>query len=92
MCELVELPSGINPIGSKWLFNKNITIVGQLKKFKSRLLAKIYSQVEGVNFGDIFSPIEKLNSISDLGVHLWPPTYPTSSNYSFHLGIFYIGF
>jgi hypothetical protein len=27
---------------------------GQVEKFKDRLVAKGYSQVEGVNFGDIF--------------------------------------
>jgi hypothetical protein len=37
--------------------------VGQVKKFKARLVAKGYSQVEGVDFGDIFSPVEKLTSI-----------------------------
>jgi hypothetical protein len=34
--------------------------IGQVDKVKSRLVVKGYSQVEGVNFGDIFSPITKL--------------------------------
>jgi hypothetical protein len=36
---------------------------GQVENFKSRLVAKGYSQVEGVDFGEIFSPVEKLTSI-----------------------------
>jgi hypothetical protein len=36
---------------------------GQVEKFKSRLVVKGYSQVEGVDFSDIFSPIAKLTSI-----------------------------
>jgi hypothetical protein len=36
---------------------------GQVEKFKARLVAKGYSQVEGVDFGEIFSPVEKLTSI-----------------------------
>jgi hypothetical protein len=37
--------------------------VGQFKKFKARLVEKVYSQVEGVDFSEIFSLVEKLNFI-----------------------------
>jgi hypothetical protein len=36
---------------------------GQIDKFKSLLVEKGYSKVEGVNFSDSFSPITKLTSI-----------------------------
>ena len=34
-----------------------------MDKYKSRLVAKGYSQVEGIDFGEIFSPVAKLTSI-----------------------------
>ena len=34
-----------------------------MDKYKSRLVAKGYSQVEGIDFGKIFSPVAKLTSI-----------------------------
>jgi hypothetical protein len=34
-----------------------------VEKCKARLVAKGYSQVEGIDFGEIFSPIAKLTSI-----------------------------
>jgi hypothetical protein len=34
-----------------------------VEKYKSRLVAKGYSQVEGIDFGEIFSHVAKLNSI-----------------------------
>jgi hypothetical protein len=34
-----------------------------MHKYKARIVAKGYSQVEGIDFGDIFSPISKLASI-----------------------------
>jgi hypothetical protein len=60
---LVKLPSGRNTIGRKWVFKKNMNVTGKVEKFKARLVEKCYSQVEGVEFSDIFSPIAKLNSI-----------------------------
>jgi hypothetical protein len=64
--DLVKLPSGRNLIGSKWVFKKNINATGQVEKFKDQLVLKAYSQVEGVDFGDIFSPVAKLSSIKVL--------------------------
>jgi hypothetical protein len=61
--DLVELPTGRNPIGSKWVFKKKQNAEGKLEKHKSQLVAKGYSQVERIDFGDIFSYIAKLTSI-----------------------------
>jgi hypothetical protein len=61
--DLVKLPIGRNLVDSKWVFKKNMNVARQVKKFKAQLVTKGYSQVEGVNFSDIFSPIAKLTSI-----------------------------
>jgi hypothetical protein len=37
--------------------------IGQVEKFKAGLVVKGYSQVEGVDFSEIFSPVAKLTSI-----------------------------
>ena len=61
--QLVQLPAGRKAIGSKWLFKKNLHAEGKVYKYKARLVAKGYSQVEGIDFGEIFSPVAKLTSI-----------------------------
>jgi hypothetical protein len=61
--DLVELPTGRNPIGSKWVFKKKLNAEGKVEKYKARLVAKGYSQVEGIDFGKIFSHVAKLTSI-----------------------------
>jgi hypothetical protein len=38
--DLVELPNGRNPIGSKWVFNNKLNAEGKVEKYKARLVAK----------------------------------------------------
>eukprot|EP00253_Pinus_taeda_P025185 PITA_25185 len=61
--DLVELLVGRKPIGDKWVFKKNTNAEGKVEKYKAQLVAKGYSQVLGIDFGDIFSPISKVASI-----------------------------
>jgi hypothetical protein len=61
--DLVESPSGRNNVSIKWVFKKKMNAIGQVWKFKSRLVAKGSSQVEGVDFSEIFSLVAKLTSI-----------------------------
>eukprot|EP00253_Pinus_taeda_P003041 PITA_03041 len=41
--DLVELPAGRKPIGSKWVFKKKTNAEGKVEKYKARLVAKGYS-------------------------------------------------
>jgi hypothetical protein len=61
--DLVEFPTGRKTIGRKWVFKKKLNAEGKVEKYKARLVAKGYSQVEGIDFGEIFSPVAKLTSI-----------------------------
>jgi hypothetical protein len=61
--DLVEFPTGRNLIGRKSVFKKKLNAKGKVEKYKARLVAKGYSQVEGIDFGEIFSFVAKLTSI-----------------------------
>ena len=64
-CDLVELSTERNPIGSKWVFKNKLNAEGKVEKYKARLVAKGYSQVEGIDFGEIFIyPLFLLHSAS----------------------------
>ena len=52
--DLVELSTGRNPIGNKWVFKKKLNVKFKVEKYKAQLVEKGYSQVEGIDFGDIF--------------------------------------
>ena len=52
--DLVELSVGRKPIGNKWVFKKKTNAEGKVQKYKAWLIAKGYSQVSGIDFGDFF--------------------------------------
>lgn len=61
--DLVPFPKGRNLVGYKWVFKKQYGLDGSIEKYKVRLVAKGYSQKEGIDYGEILSPIAKLTSI-----------------------------
>jgi hypothetical protein len=61
--DIVEFPAGRKSVGRKWLFKKKFNAEEKVDKYKAWLVAKGYSQVEGIEFGDIFSLVSKLTYI-----------------------------
>ena len=42
--ELVDLPPGCKPLGSKWIFKRKMKVDGSIDKYKARLVTKGYKQ------------------------------------------------
>jgi len=61
--DLVELPEGRSVVGCKWVFKLKWKVDGNTERYKVRLVVKGYSQVEGLDFHEVFSPVVKLVSI-----------------------------
>jgi hypothetical protein len=59
---LVERPKQ-NVVGTKWIFRNKQDEHGVVTRNKARLVAKDYSQVEGLDFDETFAPVARLESI-----------------------------
>jgi hypothetical protein len=61
--ELVDRPYGCKPVGCKWVFKKKLMLDGTIDKYRARLVAKGYTQKEGEDFFDTYSPVARLTII-----------------------------
>ena len=63
MWEIVDAPKGVNVVGSKWVFRVKKDAAGNVIHYKACLVAQGFSQVLGVDYFDMFTPVAHLASI-----------------------------
>ena len=63
---MVKPQGNIKPIGVKWVFRVKKDSEGRILRHKPRLVVKGYAQREGIDFGEIFSPVARMDSIQIL--------------------------
>ena len=61
--ELVERPMDHNVIGTKWVFRNKQDQDRIVVRNKARLVAQGYTQVEGLDFGETYAPVARLETI-----------------------------
>lgn len=62
---LVPKPKDKNFIGTKWIFRNKLNENGEAKRNNARLVCEGYAQ-EGVDYGETFSPVVRLQGVRTL--------------------------
>jgi hypothetical protein len=61
--DIVPLPKGRNFFRCKWVYITKYGLDGKVDKHKAILVAKVFSQVEGIDSTETFALVSKMNSI-----------------------------
>ena len=60
---MTELPEGSKRVGCKWVFKTKRDFMGNVERYKDRLVAKGYTQKDGIDYKETFSPVSKKDSL-----------------------------
>jgi len=61
--ELVELPADQKAVGSKWVFKVKTNADDSIESCKACLVAQGYSQTDGLDYDETFSPVVRSVSV-----------------------------
>ena len=63
VCDIAPKPEGKTVVSSKWIYKLKHAVDGSIEKYKARLVARGFSQKEGIDYEEAFAPVPRYTSI-----------------------------
>jgi hypothetical protein len=63
MWDIIMRPEGKSVVTSRWIYNIKHTVDKSIQRHKTRFVSRVFSQVEGIDYEEKFSPIARYTSI-----------------------------
>ena len=64
--DLVTLPPGKSVVGCKWIYKIKTHSDGSIEHYKTRLVAKGFTQEYGIDYEETFAPVTRISSVRAL--------------------------
>ena len=64
--DLVTLPPGKSVVGCKWIYKIKTHSDGSIERYKTRLVAKGFTQEYEIDYEEIFAPVARISSVRAL--------------------------
>ena len=64
MWTLIDKPRGRLIVNNKWVYEAKLKTDGTVDKYKAKLVAKGYTQKQGIDYSETFSPVARFDTIS----------------------------
>ncbi|CAM8960116.1 unnamed protein product [Rhodiola kirilowii] len=61
--EVIHLPPGKNAVSSKWIYKVKRHSDGTIERYKARLVARGFTQEEGLDYNETFAPVVKMTTV-----------------------------
>ena len=61
--DLVNLTCNANVVGCRWVFKTKRGPDGEVNRFTARLVAQGFSQLEGIDYKEVFAPVVRYDSV-----------------------------
>ena len=57
------MSAGKKPVGCKWVYTVKYRADGSIERYKTRLVAKGYTQTYGIDYQETFASVAKMNTV-----------------------------